>query len=173
MENMQSFFLQDTKLLKISTSDVFAALHNEKRLEILIPGCRYIEKKEYKKTVSEVLVNLDNKECIFLSEHCSSYVEPNSRIMVSLSGNGGPAGTFKANLDMIIKSKGNITSFSYTVNATFYWKSIVFKKSTVEDTVIQLIDSFLDNLQQQYPQNAEKPFDPLLAIKKIISRFCK
>lgn len=171
---MQSFFLQGTKRLKISTSDVFAALHNEKRLEILIPGCRYIEKKEYKKTVSEVLVNLDNKECIFLSEHCSSYVEPNSRIMVSLSGNGGPAGTFKANLDMTIKSKGNnTTSFSYTVNATFYWKSIVFKKSTVEGTVIQLIDSFLDNLQQQYPQNSENPFDPLLAIKKIISRFCK
>ena len=171
---MQSFFLQGTKRLKISTSDVFAALHNEKRLEILIPGCRYIEKKEYKKTVSEVLVNLDNKECIFLSEHCSSYVEPNSRIMVSLSGNGGPAGSFKANLDMTIKSKGNnTTSFSYTVNATFYWKSIVFKKSTVEGTVIQLIDSFLDNLQQQYPQNSENPFDPLLAIKKIISSFCK
>ena len=173
MENMQSVFLQGTKLLKISTSDVFAALHNEKRLEILIPGCRYIEKTEYKKTVSEILVNLDNKECIFLSEHWSSYVEPNSRIMVSLSGNGGPAGTFKANLAIAIKSKGNTTSFSYTVNATFYWKSIVFKKSTVEGTVIQLIDSFLDNLQQQYPQNAENPFDPLLTIKKIISRFCK
>ena len=31
--------------------------------------------------------------------------------MVSLSGNGGPAGTFKANLDMTIKSKGNTPVF--------------------------------------------------------------
>tara|TARA_B100000900_G_C20391975_1_gene638981 strand:- start:10 stop:522 length:513 start_codon:yes stop_codon:yes gene_type:complete len=170
---MQSVFLQGTKLLKIPTSDVFAVLHNEKRLEILIPGCRYIEKTEYKKTVSEILVNLDDRECTFLSEHWASNVEPNSRIMLSLSGNGGPAGTFKANLDMMIKSEKNNTSFSYTVNATFYWKSIVFKKSTVEDTVIRLIGNFLDNLQQQYPQDAENPFDPLLAIKKIISRFCK
>lgn len=170
---MQSVFLQGTRLLKISTSDVFAALQNTKTLKILIPGCRYIEKTEYKKTVSEILVNLENKECIFLNEHRSSYVKPNSRIIVSLSGNGGPAGTFKANLDLIIKSERDNTNFSYTINATFYWKSAVFDKSAIESDVVKLVDSFLDNLQQQYPQNVDNLFDPYLAIKKIISKFYK
>ena len=167
--NMQSVWLGDTKLLKIPTTEIFAALQNPKRLEKIVPGCSYIEKTEYKKSTLEVLVNLDNKECLFLVEHWTTYVEPSSRISVSLTGNGGPAGRFTANLDIIIKSEANATEFFYSVNANFYWKSVVFSKDSIESTVTQIIETFLNNLQQQYSRENNDPFNLFATIKKLIN----
>ena len=155
-ENMQSVWLGDTKLLKIPTTEIFAALQNPKRLEKIVPGCSYIEKTEYKKSTLEVLVNLDNKECLFLNEHWTTYAEPNSKISVSVTGNGGPAGRFTANLDIIIKPEKDTSNFFYSINATFYQKSVVFTKVNLESTVKRLMELFLKNLQQ-HTRKTDKP----------------
>ena len=168
-KNMQSVCVDGTKLLKIPTTVVFAALQDRKRLEKLVPGCRYIDKTEYKKSTSEVLVNLDNKECLFLNKHWTTYVEPSSKISVSVTGNGGPAGRFTANLDIIIKSEENTTGFYYSVNANFYWKSVVFSKESIESSITQVIEMFLNNLQQQYFRETDDPFNLFLTIKKLIN----
>ena len=171
MKNIQSIFLEGTKTLEISKAEVFAALQNIKRLEELVPGCRYIERTEYNKSISEVLVKLDDKECIFLNKHWSTYIEPNSKITVSITGNSGPAGRFTANLDMTIKPGGNNTDFFYSVDAKFYCKSIVFTKSDIEFTVAQIMMLFLNNLQQQYPRKTVKPFGLFLTVKTLINKF--
>ena len=171
MKSIQTIHLEDTKILEISPKTLFAALQNVKMLEKLVPGCKYIEKTKYKKSISEVLVNLENRECIFLNEHWTADIEPNSKITVSITGNSGPAGRFTANLNIIITPEEDTTNFFYTVNATFYLKNVVLTKVNLESTAKQLMEMFINNLQQQYTRKTAKTFGLFLAVKTLINKF--
>ena len=66
--NIQNVSVAGKKSINIAVGQVFATLQNRAILKTLIPGCRYIEKKEYQKTVSGISINLGGREFLFVNQ---------------------------------------------------------------------------------------------------------
>ena len=146
--NIQNVSVTGTKSINIAANQLFAGLQNRAILKTLIPGCRYIEKKEYQKTISEISINLDDKEFLFVTQNDNNTVKAPLNINTTVHGNGGPAGRFKADIKILLSPNGNITDFSYALEVTVYPKTNVFEEVLIRTTLEQIIGQFANNLEK-------------------------
>jgi len=160
--NIQNVSVAGKKSINIAVGQVFATLQNRAILKTLIPGCRYIEKKEYQKTVSGISINLGGREFLFVNQtdnnNNNNMVKAPFNINTTVHGNGGPAGRFKVNIKILLYPNGNITDFSYALEVTLYPKTIVFNEALIRMTIVQIIGQFFNNLEKVFKSESKNEF---------------
>ena len=155
--NTQNVSVAGKKSINIAVGQVFATLQNRAILKTLIPGCRYIEKKEYQKTVSGISINLGGREFLFVNQtdNNNNMVKAPFNINTTVHGNGGPVGRFKVNIKILLYPNGNITDFSYALEVTLYPKTIVFNEALIRMTIVQIIGQFFNNLEKVFKSESK------------------
>ena len=140
--------------IEASREKVWTALNDTEILKKSIPGCEEINRFSETEMTATVVAKVGPVKAKFTGQVKLSDLNPPNSYRISGEGKGGPAGFAKGGANISLKSDGNATILSYSVDATVGGKLAQLGARLIDGTAKKLAGEFFTNFADIVSDNS-------------------
>ena len=139
--------MSDTRLIKASPAEVYAALLDPEMLKTCVPGAQEVTGSVADGYEATVVQKVGPVKATFKGQVTLSDLVENTSLKIDGAGKGGAAGFAKGGAEVHLAAKDGGTELSYDVEAKVGGKLAQLGSRIIDGFAKKMADQFFDNLQ--------------------------